>query len=230
MPNVLQQLADVPEWDALSTIPELDGTDLADFYPSAASDAKLATVRLDGSRTLRRAPTSRGMRDLRKIANAIRTIDRLPADGETIHLILGTDFDGWDLVPAILELAGEATIDELNVATLGFNRRNAAELLELMDAGAVGRVTFIVSHFYRTHEGDVVDELFRGLAARGSPHVGALRCHAKVILAELSDGRCIVSESSANLRSCRNIEQSTITQDRSLLEFHRAWMLEAIAA
>ena len=42
------------------------------------------------------------------------------------------------------------------------------------------------------------------------------------------DGRCIVNESSANLRSCRNIEQFTMTHDRDLLEFHRQWMAEVM--
>jgi len=42
---------------------------------------------------------------------------------------------------------------------------------------------------------------------------------------ELTDGRCVVVESSANLRSCRNIEQFTMSHDRALLQFRRSWML-----
>jgi hypothetical protein len=38
------------------------------------------------------------------------------------------------------------------------------------------------------------------------------------------DASHYVIESSANLRSCRNIEQFTMTNDRELLTFHRSWM------
>ena len=34
---------------------------------------------------------------------------------------------------------------------------------------------------------------------------------------ELMDGRCVVIETGANLRSCRNIEQFAIAVDRELL-------------
>jgi|GEM_PF-5169257 len=65
--------------------------------------------------------------------------------------------------------------------------------------------------------------LARELPARGGWYC-ATRSHAKVIAARFTDGRCFVIESSANLRTCRNLEQFAITQDRGLFDFHRQWM------
>jgi len=46
----------------------------------------------------------------------------------------------------------------------------------------------------------------------------------------LSDGRRFAVESSANLRSCRNIEQITLTQAADLHDFHAGWISHVITA
>ena len=71
------------------------------------------------------------------------------------------------------------------------------------------------------------DSLAEALTTRGH-QIAAIRCHAKILLMELTDGRCFVVESSANLRSCRNIEQFTMTHDEDLLRFHQAWMTDVL--
>ena len=45
---------------------------------------------------------------------------------------------------------------------------------------------------------------------------------------KLADGRCVIIEGSANLRSCRNVEQFTATESPDLYQFHRAWILEML--
>ena len=74
----------------------------------------------------------------------------------------------------------------------------------------------------------IYDALAESLTARGH-RIAAIRCHAKILAMELTDGRCLVVESSANLRSCRNIEQFTMTHDADLLLFHREWMREVLS-
>lgn len=167
--------------------------------------------------------------DLTRVANAAKALDALPAAGESMHLIARGHFDAFDLVPAVLRLAEPVTIAELNIATLGFNEKNAARLIELLDAGDIGRVTFVCSQYFSgmSDGKPVFEALCRDLGERGHP-ITAARCHAKILGFELTDGRCIVSESSANLRSCRNIEQFTITHDRDLLAFHRRWMQDVL--
>ncbi len=67
-------------------------------------------------------------------------------------------------------------------------------------------------------------ELMQGKPA----HHAAVRSHAKLLMIDLAAGDALTIETSANLRSCKNIEQYVITNDRSLLEFHRAWIEDAV--
>ena len=113
---------------------------------------------------------------------------------------------------------------ELYIATLGFNRDNAAELLRLIDAGQVGQVRFLCSTYYANTDGEVVTWLQGELRARKAGRLLAIRNHAKILLMGLSDGTYLVNESSANLRSCRNIEQFSLSNDADLYAFHKRWM------
>ncbi len=200
--------------------------DVPSFYADASSSARdnVATLTRDATFT-RKAERRQHLNGLR-VANVVKQLTRLPEPGESIHGIARGNFDMFDLIPAVAELGG--TIARLDVATLGFNQANAERLIAMLDAGNVGAVTFICSHYYRSIEADVFGFLHGELKARGHRCV-AIRCHAKLLLFELADGRCLVNESSANLRSCRNLEQFTLTHDRPLLEFHRGWMAEVIA-
>lgn len=172
-----------------------------------------------------RRPARRLFVNALRARNAAEALAGLPADGETWHYLMTGDYDSFDLVPAMLDHARPALIEDLHLATLGFNHVNARRLLELMDAGAVRRCTMIVSLFYEADpkEADTCYTLARELPARGGWYC-ATRSHAKIIAARFTDGRCFVIESSANLRTCRNLEQFAITQDRGLFDFHRQWM------
>jgi hypothetical protein len=78
-----------------------------------------------------------------------------------------------------------------------------------------------------TDGGEIYANLHQELTRRGH-RCAAIRSHAKIMLFELTDGRCLTWESSANLRSCRNVEQAVFTNDKDLLRFHRNWMSEAM--
>src|ERR1700722_20066115 len=64
--------------------------------------------------------------------NAVAEIEALPAQEESLHIICRGNFPLWQLVPAVLTLAAPAVIDALHVATLGFSKQNAADLLNLI--------------------------------------------------------------------------------------------------
>ncbi len=179
------------------------------------------------TRILRRSTSKRTFKHLHEIAEAIREIARLPARDEALHCIMGGNFHAWDLVPAILQLAAPSTIASLHVSTLGFNTRNAGELLRLLDEGKVGAVAFLCSHYFSKSCLAEFEMLRTGLSERGQ-RIAAIRTHAKVIAARLSDGRAIVVESSANLRSCNNIEQFTMTESIDLYDFHARWIDKGI--
>lgn len=174
-----------------------------------------------------RKPTRRVFHNALRTRKAAEALPRLPTPGETMHVIMTGAYDAFDLVDAILTLAGPTTIDTLHLATLGFNSANADRLIQMHDAGQVGRCTMIVSMYYEADhkEKDTCYRLATELTKRGGWYV-ACRSHCKVIAAKMTDGRCFTIESSANLRTCRNLEQFIITHDEALFHFHRSWMTE----
>lgn len=211
----------------LDDLPAFDMAAVPAFYASEAANARNAGVELPANLKHPRQSLKREMLHLLNVANAAKYIERLPEPSETIHAIMRGNYHAWDLVPAVLKLAAPATIEYLGVATLGFNRSNAQELVELLDAGKVRRVDFICSCYFRSTSGDEFAFLHHQLAARRQ-RVVAIRSHAKVVLFELSDGRRLVIESSANLRSCSNLEQFALTHDAELLAFHKSWICTLI--
>jgi len=170
------------------------------------------------SRTRRRV-----MVDAQSVANAVRNIERLPANACSLHIIMRGNFVFSDIIPAVLHLAAPATIDYLAVTTLGFSRRAIAILLDLLDSGKVGRMDFICTDYFERVDSEICQHMREELTARGSRFASA-KCHAKVVTFEMSDGRCFASEGSANIRACRNVEQFCLTQDRELVAFHRNWI------
>lgn len=201
----------------------LDLDTIEPFYQEQDDASRNVTVTLHDDRTHRRQATRRSFLDYTGVPNAAQHLDRLPDPGESIHGIMRCNFDAFDFVPAILHLMQPAQCAELNIATLGFNDRNGRTLIELIDAGDIQRASFIGSHFWKSHETGVYDALYHDLTSRGHRCL-AMRCHCKILLFETSDGQAYTMEMSANLRSCRNLEQFVLTNDRDLLQFHRRWM------
>lgn len=155
--------------------------------------------------------------------NAIKEVAQLPGPNESLHIIARGNFPLWSIVPAILKLAAPATIDGLSMATLGFSASNATDLLSLIDAGQIRNVTVVCSVYFERQNPAEFRLMSEGLAARGHTII-AMRAHAKVMALALSDGRRFAVESSANLRSCRNLEQITLTQAADLHDFHAGWI------
>jgi hypothetical protein len=180
-------------------------------------------VQLQAPVTLDTRPTRRELLDARGIQSAADLLQDIPAPGVSRHVVIAarkTDF--FQVLPAMLVLARPATITNLYLSTLGFNRPNAARLVELLEAGQVKRCCLMVSLFF---EEDVAEQ---GTIARlrdTLPRFGGWYCatrnHMKLINAEFSDGRYIVCESSANLRTCSSAEQVVVTQDRELFGFYQ---------
>jgi len=181
-------------------------------------------------RTLRRA-SKRAYLNLLKVEKAAAAIERLPEAGESVHMVVRGDFALADVVSAVVKLIEPATIKQLDVATLGFNKRNAADLLKMIDDGKIGRVVFLASAYFRAmdDQADLYELLVRELKKRKAHRIAAVRTHAKILGFETTDGRFYCVESSANYRSCNNIEQIAIHADRALVAFHREWMNDAMA-
>lgn len=178
----------------------------------------------------KRRVDNRRLLDLSRAANAIKQIGELPAAGESVHCIMGGDFHGFDLVPAILQMTG-GKLSELYLTTLGFNQANVDRLCGLIAGVRVMPcgVRIVCSDYFKGADRTVYLYTKREIEKRGGQVISA-RNHTKIILAKAvpryntRQAAYYVVESSANLRSCNNIEQFCLSNDRELYEFHRKWI------
>lgn len=175
----------------------------------------------------RRRAARRLLIDGRHERNAVELIRQLPEKGESLHFVVDGRFEPCDLIPVTRGLVKPETICRLEISTLGLNRDNVACIANGMDQGKIGQVTLLCSHCFAKAEPESFAYLREEICGRGG-RVAGLRTHAKLILMEISDGRCFTIEGSANLRSCMSVEQFVWTNDRELLEFHRNWMTDFI--
>jgi negative regulator of sigma E activity len=110
----------------------------------------------------------------------------------------------------------------VSFATLGMRPEVADWIGQQMQAGTVTTCTAILSHYFRHSDADSAEQVL-GILERAGAKTAICRCHAKVILMQAGTNWLTV-ESSANLRSCRAIEQATVTNSQELYDFHAAWM------
>lgn len=129
------------------------------------------------------------------------------------------------MVPAAMALAAPVTIAALHVATLGFSKANTGALFAMLDAGTIARATLLCSHYFSATSKELYDPMAQGMARRGQTF-HSMRTHAKVVAMRFGDGRTVTIESSANLRSCKNVETMTLLGDPDLYAFHTAWIDE----
>lgn len=172
--------------------------------------------------SLRTGVKRRRCYDLSRVPDAVALIKPLPKAGHALHALMGGDFHAWDLIPAI-QLLG-CDIADLYITTLGFNHGNNRHLCEMLDAGQVQRCFVLCSEYFRDADRAVYNEAEQQLQTRGS-RIKAVRNHSKIICMAPTVGRDrYVVESSANLRSCNNLEQFALTNDAQLFKFHSTWI------
>lgn len=167
--------------------------------------------------------TKRRCEDARRTKTAAEAIGELPGEGEAVHLAIGGTYALWNVVPAMLSLAG-CRIDTLHIATLGFSKANIDDMAALLDAGQIGAVSLLASHYFKGTSNGIYEHAVEQLAKRPGTRFLSCRQHAKLLLVALADGRTITVESSANLRSCKNVETMTLIGSPELYQFHRSWI------
>lgn len=203
----------------------LPGLGPACGVPAVAVDQKpgKAVKRIPANLIERRRSAKRELLDARHEKNAIEHILRLPDEGWSFHFVIDGRFHPCDLIPATRRLSHPATIKRLDITTLSYNLENVATLCRGIDQGKIGSVLLVPSVYFEKVEKPLFQHTKEELESRGS-RVVAGYVHAKLILMEMTDGRCFTIEGSGNLRSCKSIEQFVMTNDRALLEFHRGWI------
>jgi hypothetical protein len=167
----------------------------------------------------------REMLNLLRVSNAAKHLGRMPGPGCTIHAIMKGNYSYADLIPAVLKLSEPSKLDYLAATTLGFSQKAALQMIDLLDSGNVRTLDFLCADFFEKSDPEICNFAREELTRRGSRFASA-RCHAKIILLGMDDGTRYVSESSANIRACRSIEQFAITNDPDLYDFHRVWIDE----
>lgn len=216
--NWADELADAADW-TLGMSEPFD--DAPAFDPETDSEVDV-TAALPADRSMIRRPARRLFIDYRPNPDALRHLEQMPGEGESLHGVICGRYALWELVPALIDRTGQ-NIDELFIATLSYGANNAADLLALIDDGRIRSVALLVSYYFKAQNRKLYDSLVPGLLERGH-RVLAMRTHCKIILAKMADGSCYVVEASANLRSCKNVEQFCLTRDVGLYQFHRQWL------
>lgn len=150
----------------------------------------------------------------------------LPEPGEAVHaLMLGT-FDLCQvIVPPVHRLP---SCRHLRIATLCFSKRNAAELVGLLEGRPDLRLTLLVSAFFKGHNKELFERFAEDLREHPNARLAAARSHCKVVCFEIGPEDGMVFEGSANLRTNGNREQLTAIRDRPLHDWHAAWIDEVV--
>jgi hypothetical protein len=165
----------------------------------------------------RHRPTRRRHEDHRARGALAGQLDPLPAPGETAHLVLHGAVPLSAVVWHLVDLTPPAN---LVVSTLGFSRAFVAELIDRMRTGRVLSATVICSNYFSRADAAEYQQA-RELLAPWPCRLVDARTHAKIFVFGPFCG-----EGSANLRSCRSIENVAVTHDENLARFHAKWISE----
>lgn len=183
---------------------------------------------VDGDKRLARRAMRKRAVDARQAKDAADAIGELPGPKDSVHMLIAGKFALWDFVPAAISMGGD--VEWLTIATLGFSNRNITQLCDLIDAKKINRARMLCSHYFAGTSKPIYDFAVAEFKARPARmEFMSIRTHAKILLLAFADGRRLTLESSANLRSCKNIEQASAFGDPMLYDFHSEWISELFA-
>jgi hypothetical protein len=216
----------------MQELKSIDVTKLKSIFPTDEG-AQLEQCRgAIAPRSIRTSIDRRKFVSMENTRRAVEQIDRLPEPGEILHLILSPGaFSVFDILPAVLTLANSPAV-ETTLLTLGINARSLQSLCDLDDAGQVGDVLLILSHYFRGADKDEFAKAAAVFQARPRFRLAVGRSHLKVIAVKLADGRHFAASGSGNLRSCNNAEQVDVHCDPSgeLFEFYNKFAHDLLRA
>jgi len=164
----------------------------------------------------RHRPIRRRQEDHRHRGILAGQLDPMPAPGESIDIILPGSVALGDVLWHIVDNIHQP--GPLRVSTLGFGRRWVAGLVDRLRSGQITEARIACSDYFA--RSDAAEFLDAQQALAGWPvTLRAGRTHAKVAVY----GH-IAMAGSANLRSCRSIENVTVTNNPALADWHRRWI------
>ncbi len=164
----------------------------------------------------RHRPTRRHQEDHRARGAIAGVLTPLPAEGESVHLVLPGGIALGDVLWSVVD--GTQLQGPLTVSTLGFGRRWIAGLIDRLRDGRITSGVVVCSNYFRKSDPTEYADAAAALApwpCKLTDH----RTHAKIFVFGPFCG-----EGSANLRSCRSIENVSVTHDAALASFHAGWI------
>jgi hypothetical protein len=165
----------------------------------------------------RHRPTQRRHEDHRARGLLAGQLNPLPAPGETAHLVL---HGAVPLSAVVWHVVDQNPPSALTISTLGFSRAFVAELIDRMRTSRITEVVLVCSNYFSRADAVEYQEA-RKLLAPWPCRLTDARTHAKIaVFGPFS------LEGSANLRSCRSVENVCITHDAALAQFHAKWISE----
>jgi hypothetical protein len=197
--------------DRTSKVPDLE-----QLAPEDRSDA---IIEMMGSpRTIKRA---HGLASTHALGCARDLVAKVKP-GEQCRVICPGTFVFGDLITFVAELAPGSWM--LTVATLSIGESNTDSLEAAFKGGHLSAFRLIVSdYFYNNNLHGEWRSLVTALP-RDKCQYAVAGVHAKVAFLENDKGENWIFEGSANMRSCRNIEQITVSRDDTEgLRFHSLW-------
>lgn len=166
---------------------------------------------------------ARAVKKLIRPENADVILAAFPAeDGDMLHAITCGDFVFCDFILRLIEREG--TPRAMTATTLSLSLKNVEKLAALLTATPFP-FHLVLSHYFKSTSGDILRAIEALMIPIPTFRLTIGRSHAKVTLLDYPD-RAYVIESSANLRSSRNIEQITAKRCRDLHDFHLTWIEE----
>jgi hypothetical protein len=164
----------------------------------------------------RHRPIRRRQEDHRARGALAGVLDPLPTPGETVHLVLPGGIALGEIVWSVVD--GTNQPETLTVSTLGFGRRWIGGLVDRLRSGQITKAAVVCSNYFRRSDPTEYADAAAALAPWPVTLTDA-RTHAKIaVFGPFS------LEGSANLRSCRSVENVAVTNDKGLARFHSAWI------
>lgn len=145
-------------------------------------------------------------------------LDRLPVDGEQIHILSNGKFDYWGLITRGMELT-RGQIESLFVSTWTMNLPIARDICERIKQKKILSVTCWLNNYLKSREPHVWAYLQEHLGAMGQK-VFATENHAKIAAWRNNHGEHYVISGSANLTANPRIEQNFVAKSKELHDFY----------
>lgn len=154
--------------------------------------------------------------------NAIEMAKQIKLEKDmSLYSIVSGNFIFGDLIEALI-IENQIKVKRLYINTLSLSENNVDSMVNIMLSGLCDELHLIVSSYFYSHErGNLVKYIYDELE-KEKPWkfmLSVAGTHMKTTMIE-TDDLFITMQGSANLRSSRNIEQFSLTENKELFDFN----------